>query len=395
METGNLAEIIIDEPLIVDDADSEVTMIQGGIPDELREVLSLFSIEGDLVSVAPYGTGHLHRTLKGEWLTDTGPVSFIHQCINTGIFKDVDAVMRNIEKATAHLRKKLAEHCGDSDETTLEVVPTKEGGLYARGRDESCWRTYKFISSSESYEYCTDAAHAYEAARSFGVFNLRLSDLNPADFHAVIPHFIDTPKRFILFNEMVEKDPEGRAAEVQRDIEFAFAHEKEAGTIMRGLDSGVFPWKVTHNDMKLNNLLFSRLTGRGKCVVDLDTVMPGSNLYDFGDLVRTASSHTAEDEQDLSKIAMDIRFFEALVAGFVAGIGDGITPDEADVLHIAPRVLAFTMGLRFLTDYLGGDTYYRINRPSHNLDRCRSQFKLVESMEMQEKQMRTAVKAAV
>lgn len=394
METGNLAENTIDDSVMINDADSEVAMIQGGIPDELRKVLSSFSIDGDLLSVAPYGTGHLHRTLKGEWLTDTGTVSFIHQCINTGIFRNVDAVMHNIEKATAHVRQKLADE-GSSEETTLEVVPTREGALYARGRDESCWRTYKFIGDSESYEYCTDAAHAYEAARSFGRFNLRLSDLNPADFHAVIPHFIDTPRRFILFNEMVEKDPEGRVAEVQREIEFAYAHEEEAGTIMRGLHSGAFPWKITHNDMKLNNLLFSRGTGRGKCVVDLDTVMPGSNLYDFGDLVRTASSHTPEDEQDLSKIAMDARYFEALVGGFAAGIGESLTPDEVEVLHLAPRVLAFTMGLRFLTDYLGGDTYYRIQRPSHNLDRCRSQFKLVESMEMQEKEMRAAVKAAV
>ena len=367
--------------------------MQAGIADELRQVLSSFDINADFLGIEPYGCGYLHRTLRGEWSSGGERVFYIHQCINTAIFRDVDSMMHNIYKATEHLRRRL-EAEGSGEETTLSIIPTRAGEHYAYASDGSCWRTYNFVADSVSYEFCVDAGQAYEAARAFGRFNFMLSDLDPAEFHPTIPNFIDTPKRYALFNEMVERDPEGRLAEVQGEVDFAYAHEEEAGTIMRGLHSGAFPWRVTHNDTKLNNLLFNALTGKSRCVVDLDTIMPGSNLYDFGDLVRTASMSVPEDERDLSKVGMDPVFFEALVKGYLNGIGEGLCPEELEVLHIAPRVLAFTMGLRFLTDYIGGDTYYRIDRPAHNLDRCRCQFALVRSMERQEKEMRRMVRAA-
>ena len=372
----------------------------GALQDEvmesggLAELLESFDIDGDLVGIAPYGSGHLHKTMRGEWISPRGTKSFfIHQCINTGIFRNVDVLMHNISLATTHLRQTFMR-AGAHEEEALEIIPTRSGALYARGADGSCWRTYAFVKDAESYECCRDERHAQEAARAFGRFNALLANLNPDDFPAVIPNFIDTTWRFAQLKDAAHEDRAGRRAAIARELDFAFAHEEEGGLIMRGLRGGDFPWKVTHNDMKLNNLLFSRASGRAKCVVDLDTVMPGSNLYDFGDLVRTSSMHVEEDERDLSRVVMDPDYFDALTSGFLRGVADGLTPEELEVLHIAPRIIALTIGIRFLADYLAGDVYFRVHRPEHNLDRARCQFALVESMERQASQMRKAVLAA-
>ena len=262
-------------------AAGSVTKMNGGVwmesetvTEELRRVLTSFDVEGELRGITPYGSGHLHRTFRGEWMSGGAIRYYIHQCINTSIFKDVDSMMHNISKATQHLHRRLQKE-GADDETTLQIIPAKSGSLSIFADDGTCWRTYNYVADSVSYEFCTDPAQAFEAARAFGRFNLMLSDLDPKEFRPTIPDFIDTPKRYRLFNEMVERDPERRLAEVQREVDFAFAHEEEAGTIMRGLRSGAFPWRVTHNDTKLNNLLFSGRTGKAKCVVDLDTIMPG------------------------------------------------------------------------------------------------------------------------
>ncbi|NMC62194.1 MAG: aminoglycoside phosphotransferase family protein, partial [SAR324 cluster bacterium] len=307
-------------------SNKKLACIREGIPEELQTFLSTFEIDGEFMSLEAYGSGHLHRTMRGEWQCGSKKVWYIHQCLNTSIFKDVSALMNNIETATSHLRKKLIE-LESNNLVVLSIVHTQGGASYAQAIDGSCWRTYEFVTDTESYDCCLDIDHAREAALTFGHFNSLLSDLDPSLFHAVIPDFIDTPKRFISFRNAVERDPEGRVEAVQKEIDFAFAHEAEAGMIMEGLRSGTFPWRITHNDMKLNNLLFCRHTGRGKCVVDLDTVMPGSNLYDFGDLVRTASVQAPEDEKELSKVEMNIEYFKALLQGFLHGIGDGLNRD--------------------------------------------------------------------
>ena len=342
-------------------------------------------------SVHPFKVGHINETFISTWDCEGDEKRYLHQKINSYVFQDVPGVMGNIEKAIAHIRNKR----GSTTRETLAIVPTVSGATYYQDPEGGYWRTYPFIENTVAFEVCTEPRQAYEAARVLGRFLSHLSDCNASDFIETIPLFQNVPNRIRQLEEAVKKDSEGRVAEVAREIEFAFERREEAATVEELRQSGAIPTRVTHSDPKFNNVLFDSLPnggyGDGLAVVDLDTVMPGTMLYDFGDLARSIVISAREDEVDLSKIVVNEPLFEELVKGYIREAGVLLTKDEIALIPIAPRLIALSLGARFLADYLAGDIYFKIHRLKHNLDRARAQFKIVEEMEGAEDRMRRIV----
>jgi Ser/Thr protein kinase RdoA (MazF antagonist) len=300
--------------------------------------------------------------------------------------------MANVERVCAHAYAKL-KHAGapDAERRTLRLIPTKSGRAWHIDASGNRWRCYHFIEGATGHDVVRSPEQAYAAAKSFGAFQSLLADLPGGRLHETIPDFHHTPSRFARFQRALAQDAHGRAAFAVPEIAFALARAHEVGVVVDALRDGTLPERVTHNDTKLNNVLLDDITQEGVCVIDLDTVMPGSVLYDFGDLVRTSTSPAAEDETDLSKVRMQFPMFEALVKGYLASAGGFLTPKEKELLPFAGKLITFEIGLRFLTDWLEGDTYFKIKRPTHNLDRARTQFKLVESIEAQLPAMQASV----
>jgi hypothetical protein len=293
---------------------------------------------------------------------------------------------------SGHLRAKLASVPGsDPSREALRLIPAKDGRPWFVDDDGSFWRVFDFISGTLTHDICETPGQAFEAARVVARFQKLLSDLPGGRLQETIPFFHHTPRRLQALEEAVAQDVANRCAGVRAEIEFVLARRDLAGAVVNLMEAGKIPERVTHNDTKLNNVLFDEATGRGLCIVDLDTCMPGSVLYDFGDMVRTMTCPAAEDEADLSKVSMDIRYFEALVRGYLGEAHGFLCADEIRNLALSSRLMTFTVGVRFLTDYLSGDTYFKVHRPGHNLDRCRNQFKLVESMEEQSATMESIV----
>lgn len=354
----------------------------------IRQVVDEFQIEGALTGIIPYKSGHINETYLSTWKQQGREVHFIHQWINHKVFHNVPALMENIVRVTEHLRSKLGALGSSAPDTALSLIPSKKGGFLVRDRDGGYWRTYYYIENTETFGVCKQPMQAYEAAKAVGRFQQYLSDLAPSALTETIPYFHHTPHRYEALQAVIDKDPMGRCAEAKYDIDFALSRKKFGSLLTDGIASGAIPLRVVHNDTKLNNVLFDASTGKAICVVDLDTCMAGCTLYDFGDLVRNTSVPAAEDERDLSKVEMDIEFYRELVRGYIETMGNTLNKTEREWLPLAPRVMALTLGVRFLTDYLAGDVYFRTHRAGHNLDRCRAQFKIVASMEAQEGNMR-------
>jgi len=350
------------------------------------EVARQFAIDGEVVSVTPYGSGHINDTYCAVFRQGNGSVRFIVQRINTGIFHDPSALMENISRVTSHLAFKLRAE-PDRDRRVLALIPTRDGRAWHEDAEGGWWRAYRLIEGARSYDAVESTEQAYQAARAFGRFQQLLSDLPAPRLQDTIPDFHNTPKRFAAFDQALAADVAGRASNAQAEIEFALAHKGIASVLL----DAQLPERVTHNDTKFNNVLLDDETGEGICVIDLDTVMPGLALYDVGDMVRTTTCPAAEDEQDLSKVAMQFPMFEALVRGYLSTAGGFLTEAEKRHLVDAGKVITFEQGIRFLGDYLAGDTYYKVHREGQNLDRCRTQFKLIESMEAQEDAMNRLV----
>jgi len=340
---------------------------------DLNEILRHFAVE---LKTQPYGNGHINDTYLVEGRDD-----MILQRINTSIFKRPDQVMANIAAVTEHLRRKIIAAGGDPARETLTLIPTVEGKPYYEAPDGDCYRMYRFISGAKSFEKAENPKMFAASAHAFGKFQRMLADFPADQLHEVIPHFHDTPDRLRQFREALERDAVGRAASVQPEIDFVLAHADCVSRVTDAIADGSVPLRVTHNDTKLNNVMLDAVTHEGVCVIDLDTVMPGSMLYDFGDALRFGASTGAEDETDLSKIEFDLTYFEAFTEAFLQELGDSITPRERELLPFSALLLTLECGMRFLTDYLNGDTYFRVHREHHNLDRCRTQFKLVADME--------------
>jgi Ser/Thr protein kinase RdoA (MazF antagonist) len=296
------------------------------------------------------------------------------------IFKDTAGLMNNISLVTKHLRARLLASDKNADREALQLIPTKQGETYLMLGDEA-WRMYLTIENARTYDRATSNDMFCEVGRAFGSFQRELADFDASQLCETIPAFHDTVQRYAYFEEVVARDVVGRRAEVESEIAFFMERKKNAGFIVDGIREGRFPLRVTHNDTKLNNIMIDDETGKGICILDLDTVMPGSVLADFGDAIRFGASTAAEDETDLSLVNMDIDKFSAFAKGFVGGLEGSLTENEVRALPMGAYMMTLECGLRFLTDYLNGDTYFRIKREKHNLDRARNQMKLVRDME--------------
>jgi Ser/Thr protein kinase RdoA (MazF antagonist) len=295
-------------------------------------------------------------------------------------------------RVTSHLRRRLLdEGANDITRKAVTVVPTRDGQPFYRDGTGEYWRTFVFVERTQTFEAVQAPHQAFEAGRAFGRFQQLLTDLPGKRLHETIPHFHHTRKRFTALQAAIKEDRHSRAQTAAAEIDFALRHESLVDVLLRALQRGELPERVTHNDTKFNNVMLDWETGEALCVVDLDTVMPGLVLYDFGDMVRTTTSPTLEDELDLAKVQMQMPMFEALTRGYLSTARAFLTPAETAQLVFAGKLITFTIGIRFLTDFLSGDTYFRVHRPNHNLDRCRTQFKLVESIERQEEAMQALV----
>lgn len=347
---------------------------------DLADIGRSFALPGQYRSGGSYGSGHINDTFAVTYEHKGRAVRYIHQRINHHIFRDVPALMENIQRTTSHVRQRL-QAAGITDErAALVLIPTRDGLPYARDAAGSYWRTYSFIEGARTYDVIENERQAFEAARAFGRFQDLLSDLPGARLHETIPDFHNTPQRFARFEAALAADVRGRAAGCQREIDLALGWKADASRLLDLCARGLMPERITHNDTKLNNVMLDDRTGEGLCVIDLDTVMPGLSLYDFGDMVRTATNSGAEDERDLTKVSCRLPMFEALVKGYLQTARAFLNPVEVDHLAFAGRLLTLECGVRFLTDHLQGDTYFKIHREGHNLDRCRTQFKLVANL---------------
>ena len=335
----------------------------------MKEILTAWQWDGPVSEPVPYGEGHINQTYAITVTSEQGAKRYILQKINTNTFKDPAGLMENVCGITDFLREKAKQRGADPARATLHVVPTKEEKPYYQAADGSCWRVYDFVEDTVCLQQVQSAEDFYQSAVAFGNFQHQLADYPAHTLHETIPHFHDTPKRFADFQRAVVEDRMGRVAQVQREIEFVRAREAEYHVMVDLLAAGKLPLRVTHNDTKLNNILFDKTTGEGLCVIDLDTVMPGLAANDFGDSIRFGASTAAEDEKDLSRVSCSMELYEAYVKGFLEGCGGRLTDNEIAALPLGAKVMTYECGMRFLTDYLCGDTYFKIHRPEHNLDR--------------------------
>lgn len=347
-----------------------------------EEAIAHFQYEGVLASEGPYGSGHINDTflltfdVEGE-----GKRNVILQRMNNEVFSNPVGLMENIVGVTSYLRKKIIDDGGDPDRETLNVIPTVDGKDYYVDEAGDYWRSYKFITDATSYDKVEKPEHFYQSAVAFGHFQCMLADYPAETLHETIAGFHDTKARFATFKKVVEEDVMGRAASVEKEIQFVLEHEDVANYFSDLLAKGEIPLRVTHNDTKLNNIMIDNETGKGICVIDLDTVMPGLAMNDFGDSIRFGASTAAEDEMDLSKVSCSMELFDLYAKGFIEGCDGKLTKREIELMPMGAKTMTFECGMRFLTDYLQGDTYFKVHREGHNLDRCRTQFKLVEDME--------------
>lgn len=352
------------------------------MPPNLREIAGLFDLRADFVRGIPYGSGHINDTYCGIFDQAGLHLRYILQRVNTRVFKTPVELMENVGRVTRHaLARLLAEHHPEARRRTLTCIPAHDGKPYARDSQGGFWRVYPFIERACGYDELETNEQAYQAARAFGHFQQLAADLGGPRLHETIPDFHHTPKRLAALQAAIDADAAGRAGALQPEIGFALARAADCARITDLIAAGAIPERVTHNDTKLNNVLLDNVTAEGVCVIDLDTTMPGSALYDFGDMVRTAAPTTREDNPDLSRLDVRLDRFEALVSGYLGAAGSFLNQAEVDHLAFAGILLTLECGIRFLTDYLQGDVYFKIKHPTHNLDRCRNQFAFVTALE--------------
>jgi Phosphotransferase enzyme family len=360
----------------------------------LRQIFSQFDIPGDFAGAQFLKVGHINDTYLVDSDSRGVQEQFIFQRINHFVFREPERLMANFEKITHHIRAKLERMPGrDPDRETLNLVQARSGRSFHHSPEGNYWRAYRFVGDAHIINVASKPEEAFEAGRAFGCFQKLLSDLDASTLYETIPFFHHTPRRFARFKEVLEKDGLGRAKEAREAVDFALRQEAMTSVITDALETGRLPLRIAHNDTKINNVLFDNRTGKAICIIDLDTTMPGSPLYDFGDQVRTTTSFAAEDEKDRTKVNLELEMFRALADGYLEEAGDFLTPQELDLLVFSGKLITFTIGLRFLTDFLEGDVYFRVHRPGHNLDRAQAQFALVESMEKLESSLDECVQA--
>ncbi len=348
----------------------------------LYSILDQFSIYGDFETAAPFGTGHINSTFMSRWNQSGTRIRYLHQRINENVFIHPDHVMDNIERVTTHIIAKLKElKVPEVSRRTLTVVPSLDGKPYVRDIEGGWWRTYLFIEGTHTLELARSPKEAAFLGETIGRFQKQLADLPAPRLYETIANFHNMEWRYQRFYEALSKDPLKRVGDVQEEITFMKDNEERGAVLIRALRSGFIPERICHNDTKMNNILIDDSSDEGLCVGDLDTVMPGTSLFDVGDLIRTVTTRAEEDETDLFKVEFDLNYLKALLDGYLSEASEFLTSSEKDLLLESGRCITQIMGIRFLTDYLEGDHYYRISRPRHNLDRCRNQIALMKSMD--------------
>ena len=359
-----------------------------------EEALASFRMKGEMSSCEHYGNGHINDTFLVVCKTQEGQKRYILQRMNHEIFNQPEALMRNIEGVTSFLEQEIAKYGGDTERETMHIVRTKDDKAYFKDSIGSYWRMYDFVEGTNSFDKVEKPEDFYQSAYAFGSFQKLLADFDASVLAETIPNFHNTPVRFKKFLEVLKADSHGRAAEVKEEIDFFLSHEADMQICQKKLEEGSLPLRVTHNDTKLNNVLLDEKTGKGLCVIDLDTVMPGLSVFDFGDSIRFGANTAAEDEQDLSKVSLDLDLYALYAKGYLEGCGGRLTDEEIKMMPYGAKNMAMECGMRFLTDYLEGDVYFKTHREKHNLDRCRTQIVLVQDMEKKWNEMQKLTEEA-
>ena len=347
----------------------------------LNEALSAFDFGGAITETGRFGHGHVNDTFFVRCESDGSSAMFILQRLNNAAFKNPDELMQNVIGVSEYLGRLVEERGGDRSREAMQFLRTRSGGNFFSDSEDRAWRAYRYIDDVKCCESADSPELFAAAGRAFGRFQQMLSGYEADTLFETIPRFHDTEDRLQKLKDAVAADTVGRVKGCEAEIAFAMARAADCSVALQALRDGILPLRVTHNDTKLNNILMDPRTGEGLCVIDLDTVMPGLSINDFGDSIRFGANHCAEDEKDLSRMFIDLELYEAYARAFIEGAGDTLTEAELDHLPWGARLMTLECGIRFLTDHLSGDTYFRIDREGQNLDRCRTQFKLVQDME--------------
>lgn len=359
--------------------------------DKIKEAIEAIDFKGRVIDYKRFGSGHINDTFLLICQDGEKTIKYILQRMNSDIFTDIQGVMENIIGVTTFLRRKIEEENGNPDRETLTVIGTKDGKSYFLDSIGSYWRAYLYIEDASCYDVVEKPEDFYETAKAFGRFQFLLSEYPAEKLHETIPDFHNTPVRMEAFKKALKEDICGRRSMAEKEIQFIMEREKEMSIATDMLKEGKLPLRVTHNDTKLNNIMIDNETREGICVIDLDTVMPGLSINDFGDSIRFGANTAKEDEVDLSKVSLSLPLFEIYIKGFLEGCNNSLTEEEIKMLPMGAKLMTLECGMRFLTDFLSGDTYFKIHRDNHNLDRARTQLSLVADMENKWKEMEEIV----
>ena len=362
---------------------------------DIKAIGSHFNVFGDFVSAAPYGSGHINDTYAAVYDQGGREVRYIFQRINHLVFKQPVQVMENIDRVLQHQHTKYADNPHATRRAMTLITTLKDELPYFQDEEGNYWRIYVMIEDAMTYDILESKDQAFQAAKAFADFQKMLTDIPGGRLHETIPGFHNTPKRFAALIEALNADVANRAKLAKPEIDFMLKQKDMVSVLLDLQAEGKIPERITHNDTKLNNVMIDDVTGEGVCVIDLDTVMPGLALYDFGDMVRTGTSPVAEDEQDISKVSMQMDMFEALAGGYLSSAAGFLNETEIEYLPFSGKLITIEIGIRFLTDFLAGDVYFKTHRDNHNIERCRTQIALFKSIEQQEQQMNDFIKQTV
>lgn len=356
--------------------------------DDFRRICSKFALYGDFLVAVPFGGGHVNDTFQLTFDQGGVRLHYVLQRINRNVFRKPEQVMENMDRVTRHLLARIHAEKVETRKRTIRLLRTFANQPFVTDEQGDVWRAYIFVENARAYDVLETPEQAFKVAQAFGEFQCNLVDLPGPRLHETIPDFHNTPKRLETLRQAIRRDPVGRERRVRREIDFIMKRAEETQHLLKLQAEGAIPERITHNDTKVNNILIDDLTGDGICVIDLDTVMPGLSLYDFGDMVRAGTSPAEEDEVNLAKVGMRFDMYEALYRGFLSSAGSFLTEAERENLPFSGKLITFEIAIRFLTDYLEGDVYFKVKRPEHNLERCRNQLRMVESIEEQSKRMK-------
>lgn len=352
------------------------------IEEKAKSIISQFKIDGTLVKLKTNTQGHINNTFVSTFEKDCNLTKYTHQLINKNVFKHPDQVMDNIIRVTNHIKNKISA-LPDADKRVLEVILTKEELPYYLDNEGNYWRTYKFIDDVDTFDTIKDENKAYELGKAVGQFQLQLSDFDGSTLYTTIEHFHDMVLRYGQLDAALLNNYQNRKDLIKEELQFLADNRERGYALWKGFENGFFPSRVTHNDTKMNNVLFDKKTSEGLCVIDLDTIMPGTALFDTGDMIRTACNTGGEDEKDLSKIEFNVPYYKALIKGYREKADSFLTENEKNYIKESGRIITQIMAVRFIADYLNGDVYYHTEYPEHNIVRAKTQIKLMQSMDAQ------------